>query len=159
MDADQRRWRDRGSIPPREITNKILGAFYDVRNELGHGFLESVYREAMLIALAEHPVTIVETKVPVDVWFRGHRIKKFEADLVVDRLVLVELKAKRDLDPSDEAQILNYLRATPFEVGLLLNVGVTAKFKRFAFSNARKASMTGPIFPPASTDAAAPPHA
>ncbi len=151
MDADERRHVDGGKFPPRATTQKILDAFYDVRDELGHGFLESVYHEAMRIALSDYPELHVDSKVAIDVWFRGHRIKKFEADLLVDRLVLVELKAKREIEAADEAQILNYLRATPYEVGLLLNFGVTPQFKRFAFSNSRKPGMP----PSANTDSSA----
>jgi GxxExxY protein len=121
----------------QELTRKIIGVFYEVYNELGHGFLESVYEAAMLIALREAGLK-VETQVPIGVYFRGNRVGDFRADLMVENAVLLELKAARALDSSHEAQLLNYLRATEIEVGLLLNFGIKPEFKRLAFDNERK---------------------
>ena len=101
-----------------ELTEKIIGVFFDVYNELGHGFLESVYQEALAIALAEQGLS-VEHQVATPVWFRGHLIGDFRADMLVNRLVILELKAARAIDLAHEKQLLNYLSAT--EVGLLLN--------------------------------------
>ena len=128
---------DKPIFKHQELTRKIIGVFYDVYNELGHGFLESVYQAAMLIALSEAGLR-VETQVPIAVYFRGNRVGDFRADLMVESAVLLELKAARALDPSHEAQLLNYLRATEIEVGLLLNFGVKPEFKRLAFDNERK---------------------
>ena len=128
---------DKPIFKHQELTRKIIGVFYDVYNELGHGFLESVYQAAMLIALSEAGLR-VETQVPIAVYFRGNRVGDFRADLMVESAVLLELKAARAPDPSHEAQLLNYLRATEIEVGLLLNFGVKPEFKRLAFDNERK---------------------
>src|SRR5882757_4054081 len=106
-----------------ELTQKIIGVFYDVYNELGHGFLESVYETAMVIALEDAGLS-VKRQVEVPVWFRGRQIGTFFADLLVEDVVIVELKAVRSIDPSHEAQLLHYLRATEIELGLLLNFGV-----------------------------------
>jgi GxxExxY protein len=105
-----------------------------VYNELGHGFLESVYQEAMLVAL-RHKGAMVEEQCPLPVWFRGGRIGDFRADLIVGNAVIVELKAGRDLDPIHAAQLLNYLRPSELEVGLLLNFGPDPKIKRLVFAN------------------------
>ena len=104
----------------QELTQVIIQVFYEVYNELGHGFLESVYQEAMLIALRQKGMT-VEAQRPLPVWFRGGKIGDFRPDLIVGDAVVVELKAARALEPVHEAQLLNYLRASDLEVGLLLN--------------------------------------
>ena len=125
------------SLKHRELTEKIIGAFYDVYNELGHGFLESVYEQALAIALAQAGMK-VERQVAAAVWFRGKQIGDFRADMVVDRSVLLELKAARTIDQAHEKQLLNYLRATDIEVGLLLNFGARAQFRRLVYENERK---------------------
>lgn len=120
------------------LTEKIIGIYYDVYNEVGHGFLESVYRNCMQIALAEAGLS-VKREFPVPVWFRNHEVGQFRADLLVENLVLLELKAVQSLDRSHEAQILNYLRATELEIGLLLNFGGTKpQFRRIVFENEKK---------------------
>jgi GxxExxY protein len=125
----------------QELTQLILGVFYEVYNELGHGFLESVYQEAMLVALRQTGA-MVEGQSPLPVWFRGERIGDFRADLIVGNAVIVELKAGRDLEPVHHAQLLNYLRASELEVGLLLNVGPAApKIKRLIFANETKKNL------------------
>lgn len=111
--------------------------FYDVYNELGHGFLESVYEAARLIALRQAGMT-AEAQLPIAVHFRNHCVGDFKADMMVENAVLLELKAARALDSSHEAQLLNYLRATKIEVGLLLNFAIEPEFKRLAFDNERK---------------------
>ena len=115
------------NLKHRELTEKIIGVFYDVYNELGHGFLESVYERALALALAQAGMR-VEQQVPVSVWFRGQQRGDFRADMLVDGKVLLELKAARTIDQAHEKQLLNYLRATDIEVGLLLNLGVTPQF-------------------------------
>jgi GxxExxY protein len=124
-----------------DLTEKIIGVFYDVYNELGHGFLESVYETAMMIALNEKGLR-VEQQVEVPVWFRGGQIGTFYADLLVEGVVIVELKAVRSIDPSHEAQLLHYLRATEIELGLLLNFGVRPEIKRKIYDNPRKKSVS-----------------
>ena len=119
------------------LTEKIIGVFYEVYNELGHGFLESVYENAMGIALRQTGLSAVQ-QAPIRVAFRGQLVGDFRADLMVEGSVLIELKACRAIEPAHEAQLLNYLRATELEVGLLLNFGPKPEFKRFVFENSRK---------------------
>lgn len=119
------------------LTHAILGSFFDVYNELGTGFLESVYRRAMAEVLTERGLC-VEQERSVHVHFRGAIIGRFLADLVVERQVVVELKAVRSLLPEHQAQLINYLRASTFEIGLLLNFGRTPELKRLVYSNERK---------------------
>ena len=121
----------------RDLTQKIIGIFYEVYNELGHGFLESVYEAALEVALTAKGLSVLR-QIEVPVWFRGKKIGDFSADMPVDKCVLLELKAGRALDPAHEAQLLNYLRATEIEVGMLFSFGVRPEFKRMAFDNARK---------------------
>jgi GxxExxY protein len=120
------------------LTEKIIGVFYDVYNELGHGFLESTYAEALVIALEESGLRAAREEVPVPVWFRGKKVGQYYADLVMEGTVLLELKAARALEAAHEAQLLHYLRATEIEVGLLLNFGLQPQFRRLLFDNQRK---------------------
>jgi GxxExxY protein len=120
-----------------ELTQRIIGVFYDVYNELGKGFLESVYREAMRLALTQARFK-VESEVSIPVEFRGVVIGIFRADLVVNEAVLIELKACDALTREHESQTLNYLRATAIEVALLMNFGSSARFKRLVMDNASK---------------------
>jgi GxxExxY protein len=115
-------------------TRKIIGVFFDVYNELGGGFLEAVYVEALTLALREAHLS-VEREVPLKVSFRGKVVGRFRADLVVNETVLVEAKAFPRLQSAHEAQLLNYLRATALEVGLLLNFGPRPQFRRLVFEN------------------------
>jgi GxxExxY protein len=121
----------------KQLTGKIIGVFYQVFDELGHGFLESVYQKSLAISLREAGLDVC-WPVAIPVWFRGHQVGSFEGDMLVERSVLLELKAVRTLDSSHQAQLLNYLRATEIEIGLLLNFGVKPEFKRLVFDNARK---------------------
>ena len=125
------------SLKHAELTDIIIGTFYDVFNELGHGFLESVYREAMIVALMKKGLA-VEREKSVEVRFRGQPIGVFRTDLVVCDRVIVELKCARTIDSNHEAQLLNYLKASPFEVGLLLNFGTRPHFRRMVLETARK---------------------
>src|SRR5215203_5621940 len=102
----------------KEITTKIIGVFYDIYNELGHGFLESVYQKSLVIGLRSASFQVC-SPVQIPVWFRGTRVGSFEADVLVENCVMLELKAVRTLDSAHRAQLLNYLRATDIEVGLL----------------------------------------
>jgi GxxExxY protein len=121
----------------QELSGKVIGVYYEVYNELGHGFLELVYEQALSIALAEHGI-FFQRQVAIPVWFRGQQIGDFRADLLVDNKVIVELKAGRAIELAWEKQLLNYLRATEIEVGLLMNFGPTAQFRRLIFDNERK---------------------
>ena len=100
-----------------DLTQAIIGCAFDVINELGSGFLESVYERAMSIALRQRGFTVVA------VYFRGHCVGDCYADLFVENVVLVELKAVKAISPEHQAQIINYLIATRIDVGLLINFG------------------------------------
>ena len=117
-----------------DLTQSIIGCAFEVINELGSGFLESVYENAMVLALSEAGLP-VQSQVPVPVMFRGKRVGDFYADLLVDEKVIVELKAVRAIIPEHQAQIINYLNATGIEVGLLINFGnPKLELKRFTRS-------------------------
>jgi GxxExxY protein len=128
------------SGPNDPLTEKIIGVFYEVYNELGFGFLESVYREAMRIALGQAGLRVdAEFSVPVS--FRGMLVGVFRADLVVEGLVVVELKTADSISKAHEAQLLHYLRASPMEIGLVMNFGPEARFRRVVMQNVRKGRM------------------
>jgi GxxExxY protein len=131
MNADAR------GLKHKELTETIIGVFYEVYNELGYGFLESVYEKAFEIALTSKGLNVLR-QIQVPVWFRGQKVGDFVADILVDKSVLLELKATRMLDSAHEAQLLNYLRATEIEVGLLFNFGIKPEFRRLIFENSRK---------------------
>ena len=133
MNADERRFKH------EDIARRIIGVFFDVYNELGYGFLESVYHEAMAMALGSAGLQ-VDTELRIEARFRGQVVGVFSADLLVNRSVIVELKAVRALGSAHEAQVLNYLRASVLEVALLFNFGPEPQVRRFAFSNDRKGS-------------------
>ena len=120
-----------------DLCHSIVEVFYAVYNELGHGFLEAVYEEALVLALMQAGFT-VSRQVATPIWFRGQKIGDYKADLIVNNSVLLELKTVRAIEPVHEAQVLNYLRATEIEVGLLLNFGEAPAFRRFVFGNSRK---------------------
>ena len=122
-----------------QLTQRIIGVFYEVYNELGAGFLESVYASAMEIALQDAGLS-VEREMPIPVRFRDRLVGDFRADMVVDGKVICELKAASAIEAVFEAQLLNYLRATPLEVGLLFNFGPEPKLRRLVFENSRKIS-------------------
>jgi GxxExxY protein len=120
-----------------DVTEKIIGVFYDVYNELGYGFLERVYEESLVIALHQAGLA-VNRQIALPVWFRGHKVGEFRADLLVENSVLLELKSARALEPSHEAQLLHYLKSTEVEVGMVLNFGARPQFRRLLFDNERK---------------------
>jgi GxxExxY protein len=135
MNADEN--RSEPEFLHEELTGQVIGVFYDVYNELGHGFLESVYEKALAVALRQRGF-VADTQRSIQVLFRGHVVGDFVADIVVNDTLILELKAAKVLDAAHEAQTLNYLRATDLEVGLLLNFGPKPQIRRFAFSNSRK---------------------
>lgn len=120
-----------------DLTDMIIGVFYDVYNELGFGFLESVYRNALKLALIEKGLA-VEAEKAISVYFRGMRVGDFRADLIVNGLVLLELKTAEAIAMAHEAQVLNYLRSTDLELGLILNFGPKPQVRRLLFDNERK---------------------
>ena len=112
-----------------EITDLILKAFFKVYNKLGHGFLEKVYENAMIIELNRLGLRCEKQK-KIDVYYDEFLIGEYYADILVNEVVVVELKAAETLVPEHEAQLVNYLRGTDLEVGLLLNFGKGTQFKR-----------------------------
>jgi GxxExxY protein len=124
-----------------EVTDAILRAFYRVYNELGYGFLEKVYENSMAIAARKLGLA-VQQQVPIIVHFDDAVVGEYVADLLVNDLVIVELKAVKLLVDEHEAQLLNYLKATPYEVGLLLNFGPKPQHKRKVFDNSIKGGLS-----------------
>lgn len=112
-----------------DVTRRVIGAFYYVYNRMGHGFLESVYQRALANTL-ERTGTRVHREAPMVVEFEGAVVGDFRADLVVEDSVIVEVKAVERLGNVHEAQLLNYLRASGLPVGLLLNFGPKATYRR-----------------------------
>lgn len=123
-----------------ELTKTVIGVFYDVYNELGHGFLESVYERAMEIALTGVGLA-VHRQARLEVIFRGRSVGLFKVDLLVESTVALELKAGSALTGAHEAQLLNFLKASSLELGLLLNFGPKPNFRRLVFSSDRKAAI------------------
>ncbi|MEW6196549.1 MAG: GxxExxY protein [Bacteroidota bacterium] len=123
-----------------DVTEKIIEAFYIVNNTLGFGFLEKVYENAMVITLKKMGLKVEQQK-NIRVHFEGFEVGDYYADLIVNDLVIVELKAAESLCEEHEAQLLNYLKATNIEVGMLLNFGLKAEFKRKIFTNDRKKNL------------------
>jgi GxxExxY protein len=124
----------------KELSHLIIKSFYEVYNELGGGFLESVYENAMTLVLQQQGLH-VETQKEIVVYFRGTIIGNFRADMIVEEKILLELKAVRCFEPVHEAQLLNYLKATAIEVGLLMNFGNEPTFKRFVYNKQQKQSV------------------
>lgn len=130
MNTDSRQFGGKYS----ESTEDVIYCFYRVYNTLGPGFLESVYENALCIELRKLGIEYKQ-QAPLTVLYEGQPVGEFRADLIVDNCVVVELKAARAIEPAFEAQVLNYLRATDMEVGLLLNFGPKPEFRRLIFDN------------------------
>jgi GxxExxY protein len=120
-----------------ELTDQVIGAFYNVYNRLGTGFLEKVYENALYFELMERGLQVEQQK-PVKVFYGAHSVGLYFADLVVNGSVIIEVKAAEMLNPVHEAQLNNYLKATEIEVGLLLNFGGKPEFRRKYLTNDRK---------------------
>lgn len=123
-----------------DVTKRIIRAFFDVYNELGYGFLESVYQKAMPFALKDVGLECT-SEVPLPVMYRGHLVGEYRADLIVVGKIIVETKASASIQPIHELQLFNYLKAARFEVGMILNFGPQAKFQRYVFSNRSEQSV------------------
>jgi len=119
------------------LTDKIIQAFYSVYNELGFGFLENVYQNALYFELINGGFK-VETQKAIDVYYQTKLVGKYKADLVVNDLIILELKAVDYLISEHELQLINYLKATDMEIGLLLNFGMKPEIRRKIFTNDRK---------------------
>jgi GxxExxY protein len=128
--TDQKRFTGKHA----DLTDRVIRIFYEVYDELGFGFLESVYRQAMRIALTEAGLR-VKTEVAVPVSFRTVVVGIFRADLIVNDCLLVELKAIDQILRQHESQTMHYLRATSIEVALLMNFGPSPRFKRLVMDN------------------------
>jgi GxxExxY protein len=140
MNADKRR-KDKGhEVKYAALTGEIIGAFYTVYNALGYGFLEKVYENALAFELRKSGLSVEQQK-PITVYYAGQPVGEYFADIVVNEVIILELKAVRQLTDQHEAQLLNYLKATTMEVGLLFNFGPQPELKRKAFANACKGAM------------------
>jgi GxxExxY protein len=122
-----------------DVTGKILKAFYTVYNGLGYGFLEKVYENAMAIELRGMELRAIQ-QAPIVVRYANQIVGEYSADLLVEDKVIVEMKASRTIADAHEAQLLNYLKATEYEVGLLLNFGPTPDKRRRIYDNGLKQS-------------------
>jgi len=121
----------------KQLTEEILSVFYAVYNELGYGFLEKVYQNSLFIELKSRGFK-VEAQKQIKVNYKGFEVGEYYADIVVEDLVILELKAAEFLVKEFEAQLINYLRGTNMEVGLLLNFGKKPEFIRKVYENSRK---------------------
>lgn len=133
--------RDKFEGKHSELTGKILGAFFKVHQELGYGFSEKIYENSLVILLEEMGFK-AEPQVELPVYFHGQKVGEYKADLIVNNVVLLELKAVEKIIEDHAAQLLNYLKATNIEVGLILNFGKTAEFRRKVYDNERKGSLS-----------------
>lgn len=128
---------DYKDIKYKELTEKIINIFYRVYNKLGYGFLEKVYENAIMLELKKENIPSV-SQSPIKVLYENEIIGEYLADILVDNKVIIEIKAAKGLALENEAQLLNYLKATDIEVGLLLNFGTKPEIKRKVFDNDRK---------------------
>jgi len=136
MNADERRY----DFKYKELTEKLIQIFYKVYNNLGYGFLEKVYENAFLVELKKAGITGIPQS-PIRVLYEGEVVGEYFADILVDNRVILEIKAVKNLVLDHEAQLLNYLKATDIEVGLLLNFGLQPEFRRKAFDNTKKKNL------------------
>lgn len=123
-----------------DLSEKIINVFFKVHFELGYGFSEKVYQKAFGLALRENSFDVEEQKA-IHVYFHGQVVGEYIADMVINDLILLELKAASQILSEHEAQLLNYLKATKYEVGYVINFGVAPKFKRVVYDNERKGSL------------------
>jgi GxxExxY protein len=117
-----------------EITDKIIGCAYDVYNQLGFGFAEKVYENAMMIKLPQKGLEVVQ-QTPINLYFEGNLVGEYFADILVNSKVILELKAVSSLSKAHEVQLVNYLKATGIKVGLLINFGEKLKITRRVFKS------------------------
>jgi len=121
----------------KDLTDRILKAYFDVYNELGYGFLEKVYQNALFIELKSRGFK-VDAQKQIKVNYKTYEVGEYYADLIVNNLVILELKAADFMANEFEAQLINYLRGTNIEVGLLFNFGKKPEFIRKVYENKRK---------------------
>jgi len=120
-----------------EITDKIINSFYKVHNTLGYGFLEKVYENALIIELKRAEMNVSQQQ-NIRVFYENQIVGDYYADLIVNENIILEIKAAENLKAENRSQLINYLKATDKEIGLLLNFGKSAEFKRVIFTNDRK---------------------
>ena len=113
----------------QDLTSKIIQCAYKVHNTLGFGFLEIIYQNALLIELLKAGLQ-AEKEKKIQVYYEAQLVGDYMADMIVENKVILELKSVKDLHPAHEAQVINYLKATGIEVGLLINFGQTVEIKR-----------------------------
>ena len=123
-----------------DITDVILNCFYKVHRKLGYGFNEKVYENSLAIELCKAGLQVAQ-QAEIEVFYDGDPVGTYFADLIVNEVVMLELKAAKQLADEHEAQLLNYLKATRIEVGLLLNFGPSAELKRKVYDNDQKGSL------------------
>jgi GxxExxY protein len=128
------------SLLHKSITDIILKVYYEVYNELGHGFLEKVYQNAMYFELKARGLK-VESQKEIKVYFKQQLVGEYYSDLIVENKVIIELKATEVLMNAHVAQTINYLKATPIEIGMLLNFGSEPEFKRLIYTNNKKSNL------------------
>ncbi len=121
----------------RALSEKVISAFYKVYRTLGHGFLEKVYENAMLLELEKQGLNVQQQK-RINVYYDGKVVGVYFADLIVEGTIIIELKASASLRKEHEYQLINYLKATDKEVGFLVNFGKEPQFTRKIFTNDRK---------------------
>lgn len=121
----------------KELSNKIIKCFYIVYNTLGFGFLEKVYENALMIELLINGLK-AEKQKQIKVYYENQIVGEYFADIIVEDLIILELKAAEFVIEEHELQLINYLKATEIEIGLLLNFGKSPEFKRKIFTNDRK---------------------
>jgi len=121
----------------KELSEGIIKAFYKVYNALRFGFLEKVYENALMLELRKEGLPS-ENQKPITVFYEEEKVGEYFAEILVDNKIIIEIKTAKQISKKHEAQLLHYLKATDIEVGLVLNFGVRAEFKRLAFDNKRK---------------------
>ena len=123
----------------KDTTDIILKSFYKVYNNLGYGFLEKVYENALLYELRNQGLDCEKQK-PIKVYYEQIQVGEYYADIIVNEYIIIELKATESIAEEHEFQLINYLKATEIEIGLLLNFGKNPEFKRKIFTNNKKIS-------------------
>ena len=116
----------------KEITDKIISSAYNVHNTLGQGFLEKVYKNAMIVELEQAGLQC-NIEAPLNVFYKSRKVGEYFADIIVEQKVIVELKAVSNIEKVHQVQLVNYLKATGLNVGLIINFGESVEFKRKVF--------------------------
>lgn len=124
-------------LVPKELIDIILKHFYRIYNDLGYGFLERVYQNALYFALMDEGLKC-EVETPIKVYYDGRVVGEYRADILVENCIILELKASEEFNLAYENQLINYLKATDIEVGYILNFGKKPKYSRKVYSNNRK---------------------